>query len=251
MAVSREFALNKFRRVLDNVKKGGTSVREVVTIPLNNIADIKKIFSIVPHHTAIWKHNDKVHFAGIYIERGKGFSYSREYLDLISDGVNTDKKFLDLWNNTNGNKLVGVIPKTRHQATKTSRQKHESYIVADVKYGINRKSIIRGSLGNDKEGIDRTHLISSQITGIENHKGLLIDYDSWLNRTPMNKFESDVLNMTKYRDIIWTALVWQNHKGLHLKYTMYDSNYNVIATRQWTDDRWRYIWRYDAYQVKQ
>lgn len=250
MAISRDLALTKFNTVLSNVRNGGTAVREVVSLSLDNLDGIKRAFSIVPHHTAIWQHTDTIHFAGIYIEQDKGFSYSREYLDLISAGIDTDIKFLNAWNEVNNGGDFGSVPKTKHQATKTSRQQHESYIIADKELGMNVNSAIVGKMRNGRDGVDRTHLISSQITGIENHKGLLIDYDSWLNRTPMNKFEMNVLKMNKSRDVIWTSLVWQNNDGLHLRYTMYDSRYNPIATNEWTDDRWQYIWRYDAYQAK-
>ncbi|EDP6423498.1 hypothetical protein FVI60_08945 [Campylobacter jejuni] len=247
MAISREFALKKFNNVLKNVRYGGTPIREVISVSLDTLDNIKKVITMLPPHTAIWQHNMNYHFVAIYIEKGRGYSYSRDFLDLISDGVDTEEKFLDAWESINGSKEIGKIPKTQHQATKTSRQKQSSYIVADVGAGENKQSKIEGKLNGN--GVDRTHLISSQITGIENHKGLLIDYDSWLNRIPINKFEIQALKISNYRDIVWTTMVYQKSDGLHFKCIIYNENFEILMQNEWIDDRWKYIWKFDAYQV--
>ena len=64
----------------------------------------------------------------------------------------------------------------------------------------------------------------------------------------MNTFETYILRMSNKQDIIWLAFVWQESDGLHWKYTMLDNQGTILSKREWIDDRWTYIWKYDPYQ---
>lgn len=245
--ITYQEALRKFKLILWRVKTGGTPVYEVRTYPINNRCGVEVAIKSVAHGSALWQHTDSWHTALIYIEAGKGIRFSREVLDLIATGVNSEAQFRNSWIAKNGNKEIGFFPRPKYSRTSVSRRSQSSYIVAD-QAKENPESKILGSL---KRNIThRTHLISSQTTGIENHKGFLIDYDGWLNTMPMKNFEDSVLELTKKQDIIWTANVWRASDGLHLKYVMYDKNFQIVAQKEWVDDRWTYIWYVDKGQTK-
>lgn len=240
-------ALEKFQDILIRLHAGATPVYEVRSYPINNLSGIKVALSSVRHGAVVWQHTDKWHTCAIYIEQGKGINYSREYLDLIATGVDNKEKFKEAWREKNGNKLKGFFPKPSYSKTSASRRYQKSYIVADRSHE-NKNSHIKGSF---KENLThRTHLISARTTGIENHKGLLIDYDSWLNMVPMNKFEEQVLKKTQDMDIIWTTTVTIVANGLHLQYMIYNRNFELILKAGWTDDRWTYFWYIDKGQTK-
>lgn len=246
--VTYKFALNKFQKVLANVENEGNLVREIVSKPLDNEQNLQDILQMVPKHTAIWQHTPEMHTACIYIPKQSGREYSRDLLDLIANDVDSVEKFEDAWNTFNQGAQTGYIPKASTSPTANARKRHRSYIVADLEKGPNPNSNLHQHL--DPDSVDRTHLISAQTTGIENHKGLLIDYDGWLNRTPMNTFEDKCLDLSWLQDIIWRAFIYKSSKGLVWEYHMYDSNFKEIRTASWTDDRWSYFWFYDDYQEK-
>lgn len=247
MAYPYVWAERKFLEVLNAVKEGATDVYEVRSIPLTNKENMKKMIDSTPHNSALWQHTDQYHVAMIYIERGKGQRFNRSLLDLIGSGIDTKEKFKREWRKRNGNN-DGYFPKVSKSSTSQNRMRQSSYIVADLNKGANPKSKIQGHDGNTTT--HRTHLISAQTTGIENNKGLLIDFDGWLNMKPLNDFETQVLEMTKFQDIIWTATVWRAMDGLHFRYLMFDSSWRVVASHEWVDDRWTYLWYYDDEQVK-
>ena len=243
--ITRDYAIKKFNTILDNVNNGGTDVYEVTSANIFSLSKALKYINQVDPNTVLWQHTPTHHVACVYVKQNTGFAYNRDYLDLIANGIDSEEKFREAWRQKNGKSPQGHFPAIEKSATKSQRVKHESYIVADLN-SENPNSKIPGSLSPNH--VDRTHLISSQITGIERHKGLLIDFDSWLNRTPMNKFETYILRMSNNQDIIWLAFVWQESDGLHWKYTMLDNQGTILSERQWVDDRWTYIWKYDPYQ---
>lgn len=249
MSVSKQFAIDQFNRTLSHINDGGTPVREVLTFPLNNIDRIKKALKAVGPGVVVWQHTSLYHTVAMHIAKGEGFNYSRIMLDLIAKGVTDQDTFEKAWKLTNGGKTRGNFPVLEGgSATANSRKKHSSYIV--VNQGIPPKEIssVKGKLTQMQ--VDRTHLIPSGVTGIENHKALLIDFDGWLNEVPMNEFEQLMVNKTKQQDIIWIAYVKNNlaNHSITWKYIILDNQYNIINMREWLDDRWTYIWRFDNYQ---
>lgn len=247
--ISYEEALKKFNRYLAYARMGPTSVYEVKSFSINNVSGLKSALDQVPRSSAIWQHTDKWHVAAIYIPANTGFKFSRKITNLFSHGIVDKDSFRKAWIETNGNYEYGVFPKKPGDAPSNARVKQASYIVADRRYPENEHSKIPGSF--KKNETHRTHLISSQITGIEHHRGLLIDFDGWLNSNPMNQFETKVLNMTKEQDIVWSANIWIGSDNyLHWKYLIYDKNYHLITEKEWIDDRWTYIWRFDRGQEK-
>lgn len=243
--ITLAFATKKFNNVLENVNKLGNPVREVVSLPLESDKNIQLALEQVPEHTALWQHTPLWHTALIYIPKRTGRAYGRDVLDLIATGIDSEEKFISAWNEFNEGKSKGFFPKTNLSITANSRKRQQSYIVADLSAGPKPDSKLP-HLGDD--AVDRTHLISAQTTGIENNAGLLIDYDGWLNRTPMNAFEDKCLDLSHMQDIIWRAFIYQSEEGLVWEYHIYDSNFNEIRNAQWVDDRWHYFWKYDDYQ---
>lgn len=243
--ITYDQALAKFKRYLKFAQEGATPVYEVRSFELNNVFGVKLALEQVPKGAVVWQHTDKWHTAAVYIKSGHGHKFNRKALNLFSHGVTSEAEFERAWINTNGEYERGVFPKSPGDYTAGVRRQQESYIVAAKNYPENKNSKIPGSL---KKNIPhRTHLISAQTTGIESHKGLLIDFDGWLNMNPMNQFEIGILDLSDQQDIIWTVNIWIDPKDhwLHWHYQMYDSQYNLIAQKEWIDDRWVYIWRYD------
>ena len=141
---------------------------------------------------------------------------------------------------------MGTFPTVKVSKTSEIRHAQASYIVADFNKRPNPNSQIPKMDG--AKTTHRTHLISAQTTGIENHKGLLIEYDGWLNMYPMNQFEQEMLDLSKTQDIIWIAQVYQASDGLHLRYLIYNARWKLLHQKEWVDDRWTYVWYFDPEQ---
>lgn len=243
--ITREIALDRFTKQLITLQTEHTEVQEIVSYPINTFLGIQRAINSIEKGTAIWQHTPTWHTACIYIKKGEGFKYNRDLLNLIASGVETVNDFLFAWKMMNGNEDRGFMPTTRRSKTSNIRKGQASYIVADFNKGENVNSLL-GSL--TKNIPHRTHLISAQVTGIERHKGLLIDYDGWLNSIEMNAFETEMLKRTNESDLIWTANIWKSVDGLHWRYVMYNPDYTVYEKKEWIDDRWHYLWYYDKYQ---
>ncbi len=250
MSVSKQSAIEQFNRTLEHINRGGTSVREVITFPLNTIHNIKKTLQIVGPEVVVWQHTNLYHTVAMYIPKGKGNNYSRIMLDLIAKGITNEKAFKELWRKFNGDNDKGDYPILEGgSTTANSRKKHASYIVVDQDIPPKENSSIDGKSPQLK--IDRTHLIPAGITGIESHKALLIDFDGWLNEVPMNKFERTIIDKTRHQDIVWIAYVKNQviNNSIDWHYVILDNQYRKISSRKWVDDRWTYIWRFDNYQA--
>lgn len=147
---------------------------------------------------------------------------------MYQSGIDTNSKFKNAWRKVNGNNFNdGIIPTVKNNYSSQERQKQESFIVAE---------------NNNKYPTDRTHLIPLSVTGIECHRGLLIDFDSDLNRNQMNNFEQDSLSLTKNQDIIWISIVKQVKNGLLLKELIFDTQYQMLKYHNFIDNRHNYIW---------
>lgn len=244
---SYTFALQQFKTVLSNMQHP-TPVVQVVTFPINTMSGVRKALSAVKPLTAVWQHTATTHTAAIYIPRGKGYRFNRTAMDLITSGVNTPGKFLQAWQAKNGDTDYGYFPSVKSSFSSTVRHQQLSYIVADMDRGQRLNSHLP-SLAKNR--VDRTHLISEQITGIENHRGLLIDYDGYLNSDPMNKFEQTVLTQTKKYDLLWICNVWRTgfnteQEALHFRYDIcFAQTGDILVSKEWVDDRWYYLWFVD------
>lgn len=235
----------KINRTLRHIRNNGvTEVYEVTSYSLNNLDNLKRLIKELPIRSVGWQHTDVWHTATIYIPKGKGAWYSRNILDLIDAGFGNKDKFKELWYLRNGDSYYGYFPKISTSTTSNVRAQQSSYIVCDRAQPPNLQSKIPGT----SDFVDRTHLISSRITGIENHKGLLIDFDGWLNKNPLKKFETWTLQQTFKQDIIWYVKIWKLNDGLHWKYIMYDKHFQKIKEFECVDDRWSYLWFYDPGQ---
>lgn len=241
-----QFDFERFAETLRNVKNGGTKVYEVISVPLITGNDVRRVIDQLGPQVAIWQHTPHRHVAAIYIEKGHGYGYNRKILNLIDKGIDTKKKFDEYYRK---NKYgLDQVPVSAYGVTTNARNRQRSYIVADTSYHNSNSKYIHGEIKD--ETVDRTHLIPAQVTGIENSKGLLIDFDSFLNRNEMNQYENDILKVTNRQDILWTTTIYPDPRGLVWQYLMFDEDMNPVSRHQWIDDRWRYFWYYDRYQSK-
>lgn len=236
-----DWCLRTFLNTVQRVQSGGTAVYEAKSEPINKPIAQRRVLSSVPPNSAVWQHTETYHVAMIYIEQGHGHNFGRKWLDLIASGVTTENQFRHAWIKENGEVSKGFVPNVKRSVTSQARSKQESFIVANLKAGENPKSTIYGNLHN----VHRTHLISAQITGIEKHKGLLIDFDGWLNSKPLNDYEQSVIDLTKVQDVVWVATIWRSSKGLSFRYTIYNKAWTLLDSFTVTDDRWQYLWYYD------
>lgn len=174
--------------------------------------------------------------AAVYIKQGTGFLYNRGIYNLYKSGVKTIPALKKRWLKINHNlKDDGKIPQTKTDHASDARNKQESYVVA-------RKS----SNQEFENKIDRTHLIPFPVTGIEHHKGLLVDFDAELNRGGMNNFERKALNLSNYKDIIWVALVYPtNDNFLAIREIAFDKNWHILGNKCFIDKSHRYYWYND------
>lgn len=248
--ISYRFASERFASILNRIEQGGTTVYEVRSKPLTVPRTICEMLEQLNPGDVIWQHTPQYHVAAVKIIKGHGWDYGRNYLDLIYNGIDTPEKFEAAWAKRNGkNAREGYVPRSDKNTSVTSavRAQQESYVVAKS-LTPNRNSKIAGSLGIDGDSVDRTHLIPVTVTGIENHKGLLIDYDSWLNRNPMVKFEQEVLKLNRYKTLYWIAFIQQLKVGLVWRYYIFDLNHQLVRKARWIDDRWDYEWWHDPAQ---
>lgn len=234
-------ALSRFKRTLQRKNSGGTTVYEVKSHLLKNIEDTKKTLNGVPNNCVIWQHTPVVHIVAIELARGTGLDYSRNFFELIKEGIETSEDFTKLWFDYNGNFEEGIVPSVDNPSfMQSNRKKLKSLIVADTKHQRESR-YITGSL--EENTVDRTHLIPFTATGIENNPGIMIDFDSWLNRNPMEEFETKVLKYNRNHDITWITVVYGNDSGLNLEYLIFKPGTNHIITRaHWVDDRRDYYW---------
>ena len=246
MAESYESASRRFKRTLERIENGGTRVYEVVSYRIGRLPDLLAMLNCVSVNDVIWQHTPDYHVAAIRIAKGTGYDYSRSFFELINSGIDTPRKFANAWKKKNGSLGWGEVPTPKQNSfAQNQRSRQRSYIVADTAHE-HPSRLIAGSLPNNQ--VDRTHLISFQAIGIENSPGLLIDFDAWLNRNPMNSFEAKALNLSNYQDIIWVVKVQPTAKGLSWKYLILDSQFKVLMKQRWIDDRWSYYWYADDYQ---
>ncbi|MGX7408043.1 hypothetical protein ACWOE8_07250 [Enterococcus avium] len=241
----RDEAIEIYKNTLELVlSESITPVYQVKTFPLNNIAGLKKGISSVPHGCVLWQHTDTWHTTTMYIKKGRGKIFNRDLLDLVAAGVDTLDAFEVAWDLINPDQNVkGYFPKVKSSKTSSIRQQQASFIVADFDVAPNPESTIKGSLYKNRP--HRTHLIPAQTTGIENHRGLLIDFDGWLNMNSLKRFETNTLNASEQLDLIWSTNIWRSNLGLHFQYIIYDTSWNAIYQDEWIDDRWTYIWYFD------
>lgn len=209
-------------------------MREVKKYPLNRVNGLKKALSIAGHNVAIWQHDWDFHVAAIYIEKGTGFNYNRAIYNLYkSSSIKTIADFKKSWIKTNGNIAGnGQIPKVHTNHASDERSKQKSYIVAK-----------EPGQNNINGQIDRTHLIPLSVTGIEYHKGLLIDFSASLNRQDMNDFEQKALKLTKNQDIIWTSIVFPTKNNyLAIREIVFDKKWNILGNKTFVDQKNAYWW---------
>lgn len=216
--------------------KKATNVYQVTTCRLKDMANLKKKLRMVEKNSVIWQHTHDYHMCAIFIRKGTGYNYNRDIYDLYCSGVNTLSKFRYRWKKLNHNlkkDYDGKIPQTSQSKSSNDRRNQESYIVA--------KQTLRTH-------VDRTHLIPVSVTGIECHRGILIDYDSHLNRGPMNEFEQTILKITMQQDIIWTATVFPSTKkeGLVLRYIIFNKEWEMLKKKDFIDSVNTYNWYVDS-----
>lgn len=246
MAENYELASRRFKRTLERVENGGTRVYEVVSHRIGRLSDILAMLNCVADNDVIWQHTPEYHVAAIRIAKDTGYDYNRGFFELINSGIDTPRKFANAWKKKNDSLGWGEMPTPKQNSfVQSQRSKQRSYIVADTAHE-HRSSLISGSLPQNQ--VDRTHLISFQTIGIENSPGLLIDFDAWLNRNPMNSFETRALQLSRYQDIIWVVKIQPTAQGLSWKYLILDSQFKVLMKQRWIDDRWSYYWYTDDYQ---
>lgn len=221
--------------MLKRLSNGGTDVYEVLSYPLTDVNTIAATLNKLPMNSVIWQHTSTLHIAAMKMKRGSAFDYSRTFYELINQGIDTPQKFEEYAKNA---KNIDSLSKSSF--THASRNKLKSFIVADTSVK-NESKYISGQLSNAT--VDRTHLIPFTAIGIENNPGLLIDYDSWLNRNPMLEFEKRALKLNGIYDLIWITSVYSGRKGLNWKYLIYDSQTgHLLKKAHWIDDRWKYFW---------
>ncbi len=257
--LSYGFAEKGFENTIKHIEAGGTPVYEVTSKPLTKISSVlNQLDQLDGTNQIIWQHTDKYHLAAIKIQQDTGYTYSRTYVDMYYQGIKNHDEFAQAWAKRNHFKLrenqqispdsQGYLPQTKKNSSTTSqeRRKQASYIVADRDLR-NPNSKIPGAIGNAT--VDRTHLIPFTVTGIESHRGLLIDYDSWLNRGPMQDFEQTVLKYIRHHTVYWITAINPSSKGLEWRYLIYNDDRKTLAFHQtWYDDRWMYSWYIDDKQ---
>lgn len=250
MAYPYKWAVERFNEMLE---RPATPVYEITSEPVRTLASMKKYIDEVGPNVALWQHTQLYHTAMIYIQKNHGKQFNRKLLDLIHSGVDTEAKFQKEWVKRNKNLGEGVFPSLKSSYTTSARAQQKSYVVVDRHFKPNPNSRIEGTLPTGE--VHRTHLISAQTTGIENHRGLLIDYDGWLNTTPLNEFEDQILEATNYQSLIWIAQVWATDSdqgrltNMHYRYLIYRTDWTLFAKQEWVDDRWHYQWFVDDDQL--
>lgn len=238
--ISKIKAISKFESNLKGINNP-TIVRRVRSFNLKKLDSFRNALSIVNKGDIIWQHNEDFHVVGMYIMKGDSHKFSRNIIDLIASGITTTDEFIKLWDASNNNSQYGYIPKVKISVTNEERMKQKSFIVYDKSKGYKSTSNIKGFSGIPH----RTHLIPVQITGIEKHEGLLIDFDGWLNSVDINHFEKIVLEISEEMDIIWKNEVFIEDGNLHFKNTIFSQCYEILAQKEWVDDRWYYWWSND------
>lgn len=246
MTEQYDFVAKRFKKLLKRLDIGIPDAVEVVSWPVTTAKSVYKTLGKVDKNTPIWQHTPTYHIAAMYLQKGSGDDFSRPLIDLYHSGIHTMDEFKKAWFEHNMGEFEGDIPKPKSSFTMNGRRKQRSYIVADTAH-----ENIHSQLPNLPEnGVDRTHLIPFTAIGKERSIGLLIDYDSYLNRNDMNDYENRILRRNREQDLIWITSIYPTRKGLTWRYLILDAGGHTISRAKWIDDRWPYYWRYDARQEK-
>lgn len=247
-------ALQSFNYIND-IAKGKIPPTQVVEIsdkhPLTTVWEVVDKLFDYPTNTPIWQHDNNryVHIAAERIKKGTGYLFNRSILNLYADknmNCQTETAFRNLWKKQNKTlRGDGKIPNASGQTTsdvRTAEQK--SLIIANQDAGRLPSDPYKGK----KVEVDRTHLIPSSVTGIEVSLGLIIDFNSRLNRNEMRNFEQEILKYNRNHSIIWITRVSFNSKGLlSIKYIIISYNENektgkIFKEARFTDRTWSYLW---------
>lgn len=247
-------ALQSFNYIKD-IAKGKIPLTQVIEIdnshPLTTVWEVVDKLFDYPTNTPIWQHDNTnyVHIAAERIKKGTGYLFNRSILNLYADNkirCKTETEFRNLWKKKNKSlKGDGKIPDATSQTTSDVRKSEQkSLIIANQDVGRLPNDPYKGK----KVEVDRTHLIPSTVTGIEVSPGLIIDFNSRLNRNEMRNFEQKVLKYNRNHSIIWITRVSFNKKGLLvIKYIIISYNENIkkgkiINEARFTDRTWSYLW---------
>lgn len=235
------YALRRFKKMLKLRKNGGTTLYEVQSFLIKDVRTVKETLSKVPCNSVIWQHTPELHVAAIVLKKGSSYNYSRRFYELIHKGIDTPTKFQKAWVLNTLDLQSDVMPNLKGTSfTGNNRRKLKPFIVADTDVEYESK-YIAGSL--DQNNVDRTHLIPFTAIGVDNNPGVMIDYDSWLNRNPMQQFEDRMLKINEHRTITWITSIYGSSRGLNWKYLIYDTHTDkLIDKAHWIDDRWKYYW---------
>lgn len=222
-------------------REGGTEVYEVQSYLIKNVRTVKTTLNKVPINSVIWQHTPELHVAAITLQKGSGYNYSRRFYELLHKGIDTPSKFKQAWVLNTLDLQDVELPNLKGTSfTGNNRRKAKLFIVADTDTEF-ASQYIDGRL--DQNSVDRTHLIPFTAIGIDNNPGVMIDYDSWLNRNPMQQFEDKILKINERRTITWITSIYGTRKGLNWKYLIYDTHTDKLIDRaHWIDDRWKYYW---------
>ena len=118
--------------------------------------------------------------------------------------------------------------KNRHQVLGHFAPKSGYKYGKDTRSNSKRKSLfplVFPKYVEDKP-FDRTHLIPFGYHNSESDKRLLIGWDSWQNRNPLNEWELNAKNHDQ--NIYWLADIEKTENGADWHYRIFDENYNVI-----------------------
>lgn len=247
-------ALQSFNHISD-IAKGKIPPTQVIEIdnshPLTTVREVVDKLFDYPTNTPIWQHDNTnyVHIAAERIKKGTGLLFNRSILNLYADSklnCQTETAFRRLWKKTNNTlRGEGKLPNATSQTTsdvRTSAQK--SLIIANQDIGRLPSDPYKGK----NVGVDRTHLIPATVTGVEVSPGLIIDFNSQLNRNEMRQFEQETLRYNRNHSIIWITRVAFNSRGLlTIKYIIISYNENektgkIIREARFTDKTWDYLW---------
>lgn len=241
-----ETALKAFNHVADivNGKAEPTQVVEITNQPpLNSIKKINNALIKYEMNTPIWQHNETSHIVAERIAAGTGYMFNRNITNIYADSklkCKDERAFRKLWRKTNGTlQGNGKIPKATEATSDLRVNEQKSYIIANQAHGLLDTDPYHG-----KVAVDRTHLIPASVTGIEVSPGLIIDFNSNLNRYEMENFETQVLKINRSIPIEWITVVSFTPDGfLYVKYIILDLNIGkIIRKEKFIDKSWDYLW---------
>lgn len=186
---------------------------EELEVQKRPIFNRKKYYESLERGRIWYKKNKK----GKYALKVNTFNYPRPLDDVANLEIKPELGTIFAYHDKSKHQVLGhFAPRAGFKYGKDTRnnnKRKQLYPIVFPKYG-------------EKVPFDRTHLIPFGYHNSENDMRLLIGWDSWQNRNPLNEWEKRA--KLHEQNIYWLASIERTKDGAEWHYQIFDEDFNPI-----------------------